>query len=236
MEMSENIKFERLIAISRTLKILYIEDNEDNSQQSVTLLENFFFDIMRVSNIDEGLSKFQENFYDIVFIDIQMPLLDGISMAKEMKKQKKDIPIVVLSSYNEVKYLLEIINNDIDGYILKPYDYEKTYEVVSKIIRKYYNRDIIQLAYNYFWNQHNKILTLYTKPIKLTINEIKLFECLIKSLNSFVSNEDLEYYIFEDTITNNKRVRNVISRLKNKIDNNLIESQYGLGYKIKLQS
>lgn len=236
MEVSENIKLERLIAISRTLKVLYVEDNVDTRQQSIKLLENFFFDITEASNGEEGLTKFQENVYDIVFTDIQMPLLDGISMAKEMKKQKNDIPIVILSAYDDVEYLLEVINNGIDGYILKPYDYQKTYNVISKVIKQYYNRDTVQLAYNYFWNQHNKTLMQYSRVIKLTINEIKLFDCLIKSHNSFVSNEDLEYYIFEDMITNNKRVRNVVSRLKSKLDNGLIESQYGLGYKIKLHS
>jgi len=48
-----------------------------------------------------------------------------------------------------------------------------------------------------------------------------------------MSNEDIEEYIFDDDIIDNKRVRNLISRLKMKLNASLIESNYGNGYKLK---
>jgi len=69
--------------------------------------------------------------------------------------------------------------------------------------------------------------------VKLTKSEIKLFELFITSKGSLKTYEEIESYIFTDYSGNSKRVRNLMSRLKQKLDFELFESIYGHGYKLK---
>ena len=86
------------------------------------------------------------------------------------------------------------------------------------------------------WNDEESLLTKDEKQIKLTKNEIKLFTLFINSKGTLKTYDEIEAFIFLDFSANNKRVRNLVSRLKSKLDYDLFESIYSHGYKLKYKN
>jgi DNA-binding response OmpR family regulator len=223
--------------LKNKIKVLYVEDNEEARVQTIKLLENYFNNIDVAENGQDGFKMFQENKYHIVFTDLNMPVMDGITMIEEIRKNDKKTPIVVLSAHDDTEYFLKTIHSGIDGYILKPYEFNQINDTINKVLQKVSSErapsEKIRLNTNFVWDKKNNILLKDGDVIKLTKNEVKLFTLLTTNKHSTFESEDIENYIFNDEISNNRRIRNLMSRLNKKLGTTLVESIYGVGYKIK---
>jgi len=132
------LDFDKIIADFKDIKVLYVEDNLDARQSTIIILEEFFEHIIIAVDGKDGLEKFKQNDFNLIITDIQMPNLNGIEMSKEIRKLNNTIPIIVLSAYNENKYLIDSIKVGMIGYINKPLDIEELILNVYKSI----NNDI----------------------------------------------------------------------------------------------
>ena len=230
----DKLNLELLLSITKTLKILYVEDNEDARVQTLKMLHNYFSHIDIAVNGADGLELFQKNCYNIIFTDLNMPVMDGISMIEKIRQIDIHIPIVVLSAYDDKEYFLETIKHGIDGYILKPYNFKQIIEVITKMILKLdievKNSNTIKLDFDFIWDKQSEQLLQNNQVFKLTANETKLIKLFIKNDNQTLSSQDIEIELFSQKMKENTKLRNLISRLKTKLGVNLIESNYGLGY------
>ncbi len=236
-------KLQKIISVTKNLHTLYIEDNLDVREQTIKMIQIFFDNITIAKDGKEGLKYFTTNnqkrkvSFDLIITDIEMPILDGISMINTIRKYNKNIPILVFSAHNNTEYFIQTINAGIDGYILKPYNIEQILDSLMNIINKnrlnYSNKHIIHLENDFTWDKEESLLYKDKKPIKLTKNEIKLFNFFINSKGSLKTYNEIETYIFSNLSSNSKRIRNIISRLKIKLNYELFESVYSQGYKLK---
>ncbi|RXJ88341.1 response regulator receiver protein [Arcobacter sp. CECT 8983] len=232
-----------IIKSTKNLRLLYIEDNEDVREQTLKMLQIFFDDIVVANDGQQGLEEFQKNnkfestSYDLIITDIEMPQRDGISMITAIREFDSDIPILIFSAHSNTDYFLKSINAGIDGYILKPYNIEQISNSLMNIIEKNKliptNEHITHLHDDFIWNNQEQTLYKDEEAIKLTKNETKLFKLFIKSKGSLKTYDEIDNYIFNEFSDTNKRVRNLVSRLKNKLSCEIFESIYGHGYKLK---
>ena len=128
------IEIENLIKYSKTLKLLYVEDNKETRESTILTLENFFDDIVVAIDGDDGIDKFKQNNIEIVITDINMPNKNGLDMAKEIKRIDLNIPILLFSAHNETNYFLDAIKIGIEGYLIKPFNMEQFTQSLSKSI------------------------------------------------------------------------------------------------------
>ncbi len=120
----------------RRLKVLYVEDNDQARESTVDILDTFFPRIDTARDGEEGLQKFEQNGYDLVITDINMPKMNGLDMTKAIKKLNPAIPILVISAYNESNYFLETIKLGVEGYLLKPVDMDQFLQMIKKVTEK----------------------------------------------------------------------------------------------------
>ena len=236
-------KLRKIISITKKLSILYIEDNLDVRNQTIKMLKIFFDEIEIASNGEIGLEifksndKYESSSFDLIITDIEMPVLDGISMIEKIREFNKEVPILIFSAHSNTDYFLKTINAGVDGYILKPYNIDQISNSLMNIIEKnrlsLTNEHIIHLENDFIWNVEESILSKDEEQIRLTRNEIKLFTFFIEFRGALKTYNEIETYIFLDFSANNKRVRNLVSRLKIKLDYDLFESIYSHGYKLK---
>ena len=236
-------KLRKIIDITRVLNVLYIEDNQDVREQTLKMLNIFFDNIVVADNGENGLNyfisnnKYESTSFDLIITDIEMPILDGISMITKIREHNNIVPIMIFSAHENTEYFLRTINAGIDGYILKPYNIEQISNALMNIIEKnrltVLNDHVIHLEDDFLWNVEDSLLFKNEETIKLTRNEIKLFTLFINSKGSLKTYDEIESYIFSDFSANNKRVRNLVSRLKTKLNYELFESIYSHGYKLK---
>ncbi|KAF0216072.1 MAG: response regulator [Geobacteraceae bacterium] len=116
--------------------ILYAEDDRVTRDVVTLLLHNKFPDVTvyQAENGQQGLELFKTHGPDIVLTDMRMPIMDGIRMAKEIKKLNKDTRIIVATADTDTNRILETIDIGIDHYVLKPINQAKLFSVIELCI------------------------------------------------------------------------------------------------------
>jgi len=144
-------KFEikELIDFTKTLKVLYVEDNTGAQKSILLLLKNFFDDIITANDGLDGLEKFKHNKFDLIISDIRMPKMNGIDMCKKIKENTNsrpyDIPIIITTAHNESDILLECIKLNIDGFLLKPINFKQLEKTIRQVCERiYYQRKSLE--------------------------------------------------------------------------------------------
>jgi len=119
-----------------SLSILIVEDDDAarGSLCNLTAMNYPGVVIRSADNGKSGLECFAKYRPGIVLTDISMPVMDGISMAAEMKSLNPEAVIIALTSYSDTRFLLKSIEIGIDHYLLKPLVCEKLYAVIDKNI------------------------------------------------------------------------------------------------------
>lgn len=105
----------------RTLTLLYVEDEEDVRTELARFLGRRFARVDVAANGEEGLALFRtRGGYDVVVTDVRMPVMDGLAMAAAIKSIEREVPVIVITAYNEMDYFVRAIEIGIDRYITKP--------------------------------------------------------------------------------------------------------------------
>jgi DNA-binding response OmpR family regulator len=219
------------------LNILYVEDNAETRAFTLKMLKHFFSDITVALDGAEGLDTFKNKHFDIIFTDINMPTMNGLDMIGHIRAIDTDVAIIIFSAYDEVEYFLKSISYGIDGYFLKPFDYTQVEEILSKTVNKIlHSKKSSQgryLSCGFHWDTSSAVLSKNDEDIALTKSELALFKLLSSKEKNIYSAVDIEVYVFDDNLSDARRVRNLLSRLKRKLECELIESIYGEGYRFK---
>lgn len=100
--------------------VLYVEDNETIAELVKDILKDIAKDVYLAKDGQDGLLKYKEHKPDIVLSDIVMPYLDGLDMAREIKKINPSQPIALVTAFENPEYLTKAIDVGVDKYIIKP--------------------------------------------------------------------------------------------------------------------
>jgi len=150
-----NNKLQELQELSKDIRLLYVEDEDALREIMITYLSKFFTSIDSAKDGEEGLELYNKNQYDLIITDILMPKLNGIEMSTAIKNINKNQNIVIISAYSDTKDFIESIKLGIDGYVLKPIDFEQLNSMLFKIVEKIhkykenieYQKDLEELVY-----------------------------------------------------------------------------------------
>lgn len=126
----------QLTEFSKDKNVIYVEDNRVARDQTVKMLSSIFTDVDQATDGLEGLLKFQENDYDIIFTDINMPKLNGLEMIKEIRKIDTEIPCIVLSAHDEEEFSTDSSQLNIEGHLFKPIEFEQFYSTIFNTLKK----------------------------------------------------------------------------------------------------
>lgn len=132
------------ISILKNITILYAEDEKDLREVTHQILKGFTKKQFIAENGQEGLDLFKEheNEIDLIITDVNMPILNGLEMVKEIKKINLNIPIIVATAFSNKEYLLEAIDIGVDKYVLKPIDISKLLQVMSQSLLYHELKDL----------------------------------------------------------------------------------------------
>jgi diguanylate cyclase (GGDEF)-like protein len=104
----------------KTLSVLYVEDDYDTRQCIERILRSRVGTLDTAGNGAEGLESFHAQRPDIVLTDILMPVMDGLSMAQEIRRVDQNVPVVVITAFEQTEYLMRSIDIGVDRYVIKP--------------------------------------------------------------------------------------------------------------------
>ena len=115
-----------------SMKILVAEDNPINQQILEAMIRLRHWECKVVSNGKEAVEASQTDEFDLIFMDLNMPVLDGIEATKEIRHYNKSIPIIAVTAYTEECYREETIKAGMNGFISKPFTRKDIYDAVTE--------------------------------------------------------------------------------------------------------
>jgi DNA-binding response OmpR family regulator len=222
----------------RDFHILFIEDDESQANLICNYLQKYFKNIEVEKNGKVGFQKFlkDRNKYDVIITDINIPDIDGIELAKEVRRVDKKIPIIAISAYDDRDYLLGAINSGMNKYILKPFKMEELYNAISeclfdlsekKIFRTYYkNKKII-------FDYMNRRLIAEDHSVRLTAKECEFLMILIMLKNFIVTYDEVKEFIWHKDVTNDT-LYSFVKRLRKKLPAPIVKTISKHGYKLNV--
>ena len=145
-----------------TLTVLYVEDDLDTREQFSDFLRRLVGTLITAANGEEGLEAFKKHRPDIVITDVQMPLMDGLSMASEIRTIEPLVPIIVITAFEQADYLLRAVNIGIDKYVIKPVNSFLMYKCLIECVHNLRAEEQLKLQHRHeiekVWSKHHKIV------------------------------------------------------------------------------
>jgi len=128
------VDIKKLRLLTAKLNVLYVEDDPQIRESVGLYLKKFFKSVQSASDGLEGLEIYGKNKFDIVITDIEMPKMTGLEMSSEIKKIDPEQNIIIISAYSDSTRFIESILIGIDGYIIKPINFEQMNNILNKIV------------------------------------------------------------------------------------------------------
>jgi len=173
------------------ITLLYVEDDQDISEEIAFFLKRRVKKLLLAQDGEEGLALYVKHHPDIVVTDIQMPRMNGLEMSTKIRDLDKEVPIVIISAYNDTSFLNQSIELGIGGYITKPVNLAKMVEVIHKAMEPYLLKKELQKR-NLALQQMNKnldtIIQQKTQDLKFlyhhdTLTSLKNIVSLLEDIN-----------------------------------------------------
>jgi len=132
------------VSILKNITILYAEDEAALREITLNILKGFTKKQFVAENGAQGLELFKENEseIDIIITDVNMPIMNGLEMIREIKRINPNIPIIVATAFSNTEYLLEAIDIGVDKYVLKPIDMKKLLQLMSQSLLYHELKDL----------------------------------------------------------------------------------------------
>ncbi|MDD3056045.1 MAG: response regulator [Aliarcobacter sp.] len=220
--------------INKNIKILYVEDDEIARENGIEYLQNFFEQIYEASDAIIALQLYEKYKPDIIITDIRMPKLNGLEFVKRIRQKDKKTQIIIITAFCDKDYLLKAIELGLVKYLVKPVCEKEFEEALFLCVNSLQNNEsnIIKLDENSYFDIFNKNLLINEEIIKLRTKEILFLELLIKNKNRYVSYEEIENYVWSDSVMTKDALKTLVKNIKIKISKDLILNLTNSGYKI----
>lgn len=222
------------------ITLLYIEDDLDIQMIYLSQIEILVDNIICASDGEEGYNSYLLHKPDIILLDINMPKLDGITLAKKIREVDSKVKIIITTSYTDQDKLLQAIELSLVKYILKPINPNILKETILKakksiLLENKKDKDkIFLLEDNIIWNATKEKLFLEKEEIKLTKNERRLLILLSSNPDKVYSFfEIFDYLSYDDFYKefDTNQIRALVKLLRKKIPKKSIINVYGEGYR-----
>lgn len=221
------------------MRLLYAEDEEDLNKVVTKKLTEEGFSVDSCFDGREAIDNVQFTEYDAAILDIMMPHADGFAVLKELRKLKKNTPVLFLTARDSIEDRVTGLDSGANDYLVKPFSFEELLARIRVLTREKHNltENILSVA-DLSLNLSSHTVTRGGAEINLTSKEYQLLEYLLYNKEKVLSREKIENHIWNYDYEGGTNVIDVYIRyLRKKIDDGfptkLIHTVRGAGYVIR---
>jgi two-component system, OmpR family, response regulator len=217
------------------MKILLLEDDYLYKVSIKEFLEELDFVVDDFENGDDALDAVFENSYDLLLLDIRVPGMDGFSLVEYIRKEGLNVPIIILTSLNDISDLSKGYELGCNDYIRKPFDMIELKFRIEQLIKNSCFKsldDFISLFLSYKFDIKKNLLFNENKLIDLTQKESEVVSFLVQNRGFFVSIESLHERVWDNKEISYSDIRMCIKRIREKTNKDFIKTKRFVGYKI----
>ena len=218
-------------------KILIIEDETAIQSILFELLTDAGYKVELAGDGLEGISKFRENSFSLILLDIMMPKIDGYTVC-EMIRRESNIPIIMLTALGEEQAQIKAFELKVDDYITKPFSLKLVLMRIEAVLRRIYKlgteETSAMIVYrNIQFDPVSHMVYLEGRTVSLTHTEYDLLELFLRNQGRVFTRDNLLNQVWGyDFMGNEKTVNIHIMNLRRKLGADLIETIRGVGYRV----
>lgn len=217
------------------MRILLVEDDKNLGKATAEGLKDSFA-VDWVRSAEEAEEALAVTAYNLIVLDINLPGASGLNFLARIRKEKNQVPVLLLTARDAIRHRVEGLNAGADDYLVKPFDLDELLARCAALVRRAqgHAEPIITVLDIVFEPATGK-LEKGGLAVVLSARERAIFDVLIHNLNRPVSKTKIEERIYdwssEDIESNTIEVH--ISSLRRKLGRDLIKTIRGLGYMIQ---
>ena len=209
------------IAMRYNVRVLMVEDEKYIAEAVAQVLRKNNYSIDLAHNGEYGLDCGLSGIYDIIILDIMLPKMDGISLLRELRKNRIETPVILLTAKSQIEDKVQGLDCGADDYLAKPFHADELLARLRALGRRkseLNNDSILKLA-EMELNPHTLLLSCKNKRVSLTLKESQILELLIKRKNIIISKEAIIEKLWGyDTEAEDNHVEIHISLLRKKLN------------------
>lgn len=217
-------------------RILIIEDETSIQSILMELLTDSGYIVETANDGLEGISKFHEQKFSLILLDIMMPKIDGYTVC-ELIRQESNIPIIMLTALDEEQAQVRAFELKVDDYITKPFSLKLVLMRVEAVLRRVKERETPKptniLTYGYIrLDRTSHSVTVNGESVSMTHTEYGLLELFLQNPGRVFTRDNLLNQVWGYDIACEEKTVNIhIMNLRRKLDTDLIETIRGVGYR-----
>ena len=219
--------------------LLYAEDDIVTQTLYKEYFEIFFGTVYLAENGQQALEIYHDKSPDVICLDINMPIISGLQVCKNIRKKDNKTKIILLTCLTDKQTLFEAVELGLSSYLEKPISELKLKQALIKLSGQFkaQSKELICSENNqyYFWDKEKQQLLRDNEPIHLTKNEKRLLELLVTSQHHILDYQQIYNYVWFDDLDkeySERSIKSLIKRVRSKLPDNTIKNVYGLGYSI----
>lgn len=187
---------------------------------------------------EEGQYLSENEQYDLIILDLNLPKIDGITVCKNLRKEKNKTPIIILTAKSTIENKIEGLDCGADDYITKPFSFTELKSRVHALIRRSHQdpSPILEVS-GLILDPLRHIVTRDQKLIKLTPKEFAILELLMRNAGEVTTRTKIIEHVWDYNFDGMSNIIDVlVVTLRKKINNGfslkLIKTVHGIGYTI----
>ncbi len=216
--------------------ILMVEDDLDISKLLTSYLLKYNIEVFSIASPLVAMEKLGIDKYDLVLLDLGLPDMDGLELAKLIKLEYSNLPIIVSTARVDVSDKVMAFDIGVDDYVSKPYDPRELVARIQATIKKYGNFHIDNNDEVFFVDKTKMQISTNGEVIDFTLAEYEIFALFLEKKHHVINREFILNSI--DSVnwdSGDRSIDVIISRIRNKIGDSTknplyIKSIRGAGY------
>jgi DNA-binding response OmpR family regulator len=221
-----------LIEELKNISILCVEDEDGIRETIVNTLNYYFKDVYEASSGNEGFELYEYYKPKIVITDIQMRDGNGVELVKRIRENDFETMIIMLTAHSNEEYLMDLINLNINHYILKPLNLKKLSQALEKYLVK--SSKSVMLSDDLLFDlQKRELIYKGSEIIPLRKREKDFLYLLYEKKGSILKYEEIEFELWNDKEMTTHALKSFIKELRNKLPVNVIKNVPQEGYTLQ---
>ncbi len=218
------------------MRLLLIEDEEDAARMIAKGLRQESHAVDIAEDGESGLHKALSHPYDLIILDIRLPMKDGFTVCRELRQAGLQIPVLMLTASGAYEDRVSGLDLGADDYLVKPFDVNELFARVRALLRRkpLLQEQVIRVD-TLEMNTRSRTVRRAGKFIRLTAKEYALLECLARDADTLLGRERISEQVWNESYDPfSNLIEEYIKRLRKKIDfegqKPLIHARRGEGY------
>lgn len=217
------------------MKLLLLEDDLTLADIISEYLQDNDFEVELVTDGEEALDKTYENNYDLYIFDVNVPLITGFDLLKQLRENDDKTPTIYITSLNDIEDISEGFESGADDYLKKPFELAELLLRIKNLQKRSFTKKrstIIEISDDTTFDVESELLFVHQQPVSLAPKELRALKYFLQHPNNTVTFDKLYDVMWDfDEESSAESLRAHMKNLRKKVGQDRIQNIRGVGYR-----